>query len=200
MLSTAQASMSSARFHSIPTANIGWESFVASTVEIVEKFRRNHSRRTSLSGARFGNASAPPANPIGARFDSKVAGVGASASPMDSLSYQSARAEIIRKREAYASQWRACVLSPNAQLTADALTETTRPVFEALLELGDWAIDLSGLQAEQVNGVHLAVILRATFRHKKTTKGWDEALQVARQAVVRMGLEERKVLSGLIKK
>jgi hypothetical protein len=200
MLAVAQASMSSARFNSISITHTRLEELVASTVEAFDRYRRNRPRRTSLSGARFGSHEASPANAIGARFDSKSAGVGAGASPLDSLSYKSARAEIDRRREEFAQQWRACVLDSNAELTADALTETARPVFEALLELGDWAVDLSGLSAERVNGVHLAVILRATLRHKSTTKGWEEALNVAREAVIRMGLPERKVLSGLIKK
>lgn len=200
MLIATQTSMSSARFNNIASANTRLEAFFAATVQALEKYRRNRPRRPSLSGARFGSQGASPANSISARFDSKAAGVGAGASPLDSLSYRSARADVDRRREQFAQQWRACVLDSNAELTADALTETTRPVFEALLELGDWAVDLSGLPVEQVNGVHLAVILRATLRHKDTTKGWDEALNVAREAVIRMGLPERKVLSGLIKK
>lgn len=179
-------------------ANYRVEKAAALVNEVVEKFRRNHPRPTSLSGARFGNQGASEAGCGGARFNSKSAG--ASASPLDSLSYKGVSAEVVRKRAIFNAQWRACVTNANAALTADALTETVEPVFQALLELGEWSVDLSGLQPDQVNGVHLAVILRATLRHKKTTHGWDEALQVARAAVARMNLDERKVLSGLIKK
>lgn len=200
MLPTVQGANSLSPFANFPSGGLGLGDVVAYTIETYEKFRRGRPRAMSLSGARFATQGSQPGSPVVAKFDSKVSGAGAGSSPLDSLGYQRALAEIIGRRAAFNKQWRASVLNPEAQLTADALTETARPVFQALLELGDWSVDLSGLPAAEVNCVHLAVILRTTLRHKKTTTGWDEALRVCRAAAARMEMDERKVLSGLIKK
>ncbi len=100
---------------------------------------------------------------------------------------------------AFSTQWKAQVLNRNAAVTANALTGTVKPVFQALTVLGAGAIDLRDLPAEQVNGVHLAVVLRATFKLRNRTPGWKDALAIARQALARDGLEERDALVGLIK-
>lgn len=95
--------------------------------------------------------------------------------------------------------WRSRVLNPDAQSTANALSETLKPVFAALLEFGPGAIDLSGLPADQAHPLHLAVTLRATLQAKALTPGWDDALDVARLACSRMGIDEQRALTGLLK-
>ncbi|MBE3025971.1 hypothetical protein [Janthinobacterium sp. GW458P] len=98
----------------------------------------------------------------------------------------------------FTSEWKKGVLDPDAEVSANALTRTARPVFRAMLELGDWAVDLSGLDPKQVSAIHLAVILRATLRRKEKVKGWSDALRVARESLAQSGVDERKILSGLI--
>ncbi len=185
MMMSMHGSFSSPRFSGMTHSPIGAGELpvAVSFLEAYASFRRRSSRQGGMSGARFDSQSEA-----------------AQTAQLDSALYRSARFSEAKKREEFNRQWRERVLLPDAPLTANALTETAKPVFEALLELGDWAIDLSGLCPSEVNGVHLAVILRATLRHKQTTKGWESALEVARQALRLANVDERKVLSGLVKK
>lgn len=96
-----------------------------------------------------------------------------------------------------AQQWSAQLLNPQAGTRGKDLAKTATPVFEALLHLGPASIDLRNLPAEQVNGMHLAVILRATLSRRASTPGWDTALGLARQALVRAGIDPEIALSGL---
>lgn len=95
-------------------------------------------------------------------------------------------------------KWKSLLLNPSAEINANALSLTVKNLFEAILEYGQMTIDLRGLPIEKVNGVHLAVILRATFSKKNNTPGWDEALLIVKDALKRDGLDEANVLFGLI--
>lgn len=119
-------------------------------------------------------------------------------SPLDSSAYRAARSRASVIREAYAKEWKEHVLNPQAEVSANALTKTVRPVIRALLELGPGGVDLSDLPHGRVNGVHLAVVLRATLRRQVATPGWEEALEKARYALARDRIDEAKVLSGLL--
>jgi hypothetical protein len=121
-------------------------------------------------------------------------------SQLDSSSYKVARSKMSQVRDRYACEWKAQLLNPQAEVSSSALTSTLRPVVQALLELGPGGVNLSSLPVESVNGVHLAVVLRATLKRKDFTPGWDDALRVARAALAREGIDETKVLSGLIPK
>ena len=132
----------------------------------------------------------------GARFFS--GSVESEKSLLDTTQYQTERARVDALRKAYEREWKSQVLDPHAELSASALTRTLRPVMGALLELGPGAIDLTNLPQGSVSGVHLAVVLRATFRRQESAPGWENALQVARFALSYQGLDEDKVLSGLL--
>jgi hypothetical protein len=62
-------------------------------------------------------------------------------------------------------------------------------------------IDFTDLPLDQVNGMQLAVALRATnprlLKDRSKILGWDEALQVAKQALQRDDLNWEHALSGL---
>jgi hypothetical protein len=125
--------------------------------------------------------------------------IGAQDSYLDSDGY--AHEVECRSAEANAltEKWKTRVLNRSAAVNSNALTVTVKPIFEALTLLGAGAVDLRGLPTTEVNGVHLAVVLRATFKQRERTPGWKEALSVAREALCRDGLDEKDALIGLIK-
>ncbi|MNX82943.1 hypothetical protein D3C86_1146860 [compost metagenome] len=94
--------------------------------------------------------------------------------------------------------WKKLVLNPSAKIDAASLSETTMPLFQALADGGPQSIDLADLPLERVNGVHLAVVLRATFSRKHEVSGWHEALHKARTALRRDGISEEDALMGLL--
>jgi hypothetical protein len=100
---------------------------------------------------------------------------------------------------ALTAKWKTQVLNRGAAVNANALTVTVKPVFEALTLLGAGAVDLRDLSTKEVNGVHLAVVLRATYKQRERTPGWKDALAIAREALSRDGLDEKDALIGLIK-
>lgn len=94
--------------------------------------------------------------------------------------------------------WKLLVLDPSARIDAETLSQTTIPLFKSLSGGGPLAIDLTDLPQDRINGVHLAVVLRATFGRRHDTPGWDDALNQARIALRRDGLNEGDALMGLI--
>lgn len=140
---------------------------------------------TSISNAKF----APMAGrPITEMADSLL----------DSVGFKTARTAHQRAIAELAADWKQQLLDRHAELSANALTKTVKPVFKALTLYGAGAVDLRGLSAETVNGVHLAVVLRATLTRRFMTPGWSDALVVARAALQRDGIDETDALAGLI--
>ncbi|MCG9027008.1 hypothetical protein LH462_11410 [Laribacter hongkongensis] len=133
-----------------------------------------------------------------ARFVLLTAHIGEPRSQLDREGYSTAKESSEKQARALAAQWGKFLLDPQAPYDADALTETVDPLFDALSRLGAGAIDLRGLSPERANGVHLAVVLRATFSTRELTPGWDEALEVARKALQRDHLDETDALVGMI--
>jgi hypothetical protein len=133
----------------------------------------------------------------GARFLIFLKRPGTDTSPLDCDGFSKARERSTEETKALAAKWMSLMLDKSAPVNANALTKTVKPLFEALSRYGAGAVDLRGLRAEQVNGVHLAVVLRATFSRKQQTLGWEHALSVARDALRRDGLEDDDALAGL---
>lgn len=127
-----------------------------------------------------------------------VSRIGTQESQLDSAGFKDARKKIVDEAKDMEAQWGKLVLERNAEVTANALSATVKPLFKALSSLGAGAIDLRSLPAERVNGVHLAVVLRATLSQKELTPGWEEALEVARAALRRDGIDEADALIGMI--
>jgi len=117
---------------------------------------------------------------------------------LDSVGFKTARTAHQKEIAELAAGWKRQLLDRHAELSANALTKTVKPVFKALTLFGAGAVDLRGLSVETVNGVHLAVVLRATLTRKAQTLGWSEALSVARAALQRDGIDETDALAGLI--
>lgn len=86
----------------------------------------------------------------------------------------------------------------NAQLVGNAaeLTKTTRAVFEVLARYGSSAINLQGF-GSRVNGMHLAMVLRATADELDATEPWKKALGIARTALEAAGVDPKVALYGL---
>jgi hypothetical protein len=133
-----------------------------------------------------------------ARFTALPPQPGTQRSLLDSEGFERVRSEGLTAVRTLATQWKKRLLDREAPVSANALTSTVKPVFHALSSLGAEAIDLRNLPVEQVNGVHLAVVLRATLSFKERTPGWEEALQVARAALQRDRIDENDALIGLI--
>jgi hypothetical protein len=117
---------------------------------------------------------------------------------LDSVAFEFQKTRNQREAQSLALRWKHSVLLPSAPWDADALDQTVEPLFEALIKLGPSAIDLRGLRADQVNGMHLAVVLRGTFAVKHQTLGWQEALRVAEAALRRQALPPEQALLGLL--
>ncbi len=97
-----------------------------------------------------------------------------------------------------AAQWKTSLLDRAAGRRSRDLSRTVEPVMEALLSFGPAAIDLRDLPADRVNGMHLAVVLRATFTRRAQTPGWNQALAVAQAALRRDNISVDSALSGLL--
>jgi hypothetical protein len=82
---------------------------------------------------------------------------------------------------------------------AAELSQTTTALFRKLMNEGYASLDLSGLSADTVNGMHLAVILRATATKQREVKGWGEALDIAKPALIAQGVSWTDALAGLYK-
>lgn len=80
---------------------------------------------------------------------------------------------------------------------AKDLIKTVKPLMAYLLRFGAEAVDLSNLNSDKVNGMHLAVVLRATAEKKNQVKDWDEALEVVKKALINQGIEPNEALVGL---
>jgi hypothetical protein len=94
--------------------------------------------------------------------------------------------------------WRKHVCDAEASPDIDALTETAEAVMTLLAEYGPTRLNLRGLNAAAVQGEHLATLLRATFSWRSQVPGWSEALNVAKVALMRTGIDPEEALFGLI--
>ena len=92
--------------------------------------------------------------------------------------------------------WLQRVLDPHISGSAVELTRTTRAVFETLAHHGANAINLADLSG-QVNGMHLAMVLRATADELDGTETWKKALAIARTSLEHVGIDPDIALYGL---
>ena len=94
--------------------------------------------------------------------------------------------------------WLQRVLNPGLDASAEELTKTTRAVFEVLARHGVSAINLRGF-GHSVNGMHLAMVLRATADDLEGDPSWQRALEYAQTALREVGIEPTEALYGLMK-
>lgn len=118
-------------------------------------------------------------------------------SPMDTVAYESYKATAMRKISKLSARWHKSLLDVASDSSSKALAYTTKLIFESIIKFGPTSVDLTGLEAEKVNPMHLAVILRVTKNRKSLVPGWDEALKVAVAALQLHKLNEDVVLVGI---
>lgn len=94
--------------------------------------------------------------------------------------------------------WRRHVMDPNALVDTDTIAETVDNVFQMASRFGPSSLDFRGLRAEAVNGEHLAAALRASSSFSHMALGWEDALQVAYDAVLAAGGDPQDALFGMI--
>jgi hypothetical protein len=90
------------------------------------------------------------------------------------------------------------VFNPHSSADVDSLTETVEAVLDAVSEFGPSVIKLKNLRAEQVQGEHLAALLRVTSTWQDEVADWKDALGVASKAVLLAGSDPEDILFGMI--
>jgi hypothetical protein len=95
-------------------------------------------------------------------------------------------------------KWDLYLTDINAPVDVNAIAKTLDLVFEAMNKYGAGAVDLCNLHAPNINGEHLAAILRATSSIKNLIPGWANALNVAKTALTNQHIEIEDALFGLI--
>lgn len=136
----------------------------------------------NLSGAKL---SADPSSIAGKSF-------------LDSPSYVTEQKKSCDAIREIAVHWKKYLFNLSASAGVDELSETIDGVYEAIDLFGPGAINLTSLSSMEVNGEHLAAILRATFPFKKQTPGWDGALNLAIKALERESIPINDALAGLL--
>lgn len=99
---------------------------------------------------------------------------------------------------AFSVYWKKFLMDPRASVDVDAISESIDHIYEAIDQFGPGGIDLNNLRAQDVNGEHLAAILRATSSWKTLVPGWIDALQVAAAALKIANVDAEDALFGLV--
>lgn len=92
--------------------------------------------------------------------------------------------------------WDEFIRDRNAPYTANDLAITVKRVM-GILVFGK-NISFVDLSVEASNGMHLCVALRASFVRRDETEGWDTACTIAKESLIRDGLNWKEVMVGLI--
>ncbi|WP_322061986.1 hypothetical protein [Paraburkholderia sp. J63] len=118
----------------------------------------------------------------------------------DSFEFAYAYEEVmaVPARLSITEKWQHNVLNPEASADVDDLSETVDAVYEGIDIFGPSFISLAHLDPRSVQGEHLAATLRATFPWRHEVTGWDEALEVAREALGYAGADPDDALYGLV--
>lgn len=96
------------------------------------------------------------------------------------------------------AQIRDMVCNKDASADIDSLSHTVEAALLAISEFGPQVIDLNNLVPDEVQGEHLATLLRATSTWKREITGWNETLKVAAEALDRSGIDPSDALYGMI--
>lgn len=119
-------------------------------------------------------------------------------SQADSPSFQAEWQVRMNAAEQEGILWRRYVVDPSALVDTDTISETVDHVFQMASRFGPSSLDFRGLRAEDVNGEHLAAALRASSSFSYMTPGWEDALQVAHDAILAAGGDPQDTLFGMI--
>lgn len=97
-----------------------------------------------------------------------------------------------------AQRWRQFVQDSDSSSDVDALTSTVEATLEFIATYGPRALDLRNLDSSEVQGEHLAALLRASSTWRNDVPGWVDAVDVAKEALRRAGVDEQDALFGMI--
>ncbi|MBB6582768.1 hypothetical protein [Ralstonia solanacearum] len=95
-------------------------------------------------------------------------------------------------------QWKRYVFDPASPTDVDAISETVDRVFDVISEFGPGALSLADVRPDEVQGEHLAAVLRASSSWADAVPGWSNALQVAATALTNSGIDPNDALYGMI--
>lgn len=95
-------------------------------------------------------------------------------------------------------QWKRYVFDPSAPTDVDAISETVDRVFDVISEYGPGSLSLADVQPNNVQGEHLAAVLRASSSWADAVPGWHDALQIAATALANSGIDPNDALYGMI--
>ena len=95
------------------------------------------------------------------------------------------------------SQWKGRVCNVRTPTNDEALFETFEIVSSLVSGSRPSDLNVRGLQADTVNGEHLVALLRASYLERANVPGWDDALTVAREALILAHLPVEDHLEGL---
>lgn len=115
----------------------------------------------------------------------------------DELRLASERARRIAGLREFAARWEFYLYDVNASVDVDDISETVEAVLDAISQYGLGSLNFSGLNSKQVNGEHLAAMLRTTFTWRNQIEGWQQGMETASLALKRSGLDPDEVLLGL---
>lgn len=96
------------------------------------------------------------------------------------------------------SQIRGMICNKEASTDIEHLSHTVEAALLAISEFGPQVIDLHNLSPTEVQGEHLATLLRATSTWKAEISGWEETLNIAAQALTESGIDPADALYGMI--
>lgn len=110
------------------------------------------------------------------------------------------KAEQLKQADAIASisrLWEVYLFNPQSSVDVDVISESIDHVYEAIDRFGPGAVDLTKISENEVNGEHLAAILRISSPWKNQVPGWNSALEVAANALKLAGIHADEALAGL---
>ena len=98
----------------------------------------------------------------------------------------------------FGHEWKHYIFNVASPTDVDAISQTIERVLETVVQYGPECVDLTSAEPEQVNGEHLAALLRATFVWQDKVPGWRRGLDIATAALQRAGINPQDALIGLI--
>lgn len=90
------------------------------------------------------------------------------------------------------------ILKENQETDVDSLTITAETVLDAIGEFGPAIVKLDNLIPDRVQGEHLATVLRTSYSWRSQIYGWNEALEVAKAALINEGIDPADALYGMV--
>ncbi|MFZ6873531.1 hypothetical protein ACO0LF_15855 [Undibacterium sp. Di27W] len=88
--------------------------------------------------------------------------------------------------------------TPGVSSDIDSLSETVESAFEIISRFGPGAIVLNEFQRNHVNGEHLASLLRVTYHYRFNIDGWNDAFELAVNALKNEGIDAQDALAGML--